>query len=267
MVVAVNRNESYSFSKPQRNEVVLVAGLGVAGDAHAGVNVRHRARVRADPSQPNLRQVHLIHAELFEELRDRGYGVEPGQLGENVTTRGIDLLGLPRGTILRFGPRTGRGGEPPAGDRPDGDGPGLASEPPVADDPSGIRAAGEAVEGVPATARSRTARDAVEGVLAAAGGASLNAATANAVLALRAAADRAGPGDTAVAVLGLRNPCQQINTFRSGLLKEVIEHDAEGNVVRKGGVMAVVLYGGAVRPGDVIRVELPPGPHEPLECV
>jgi MOSC domain-containing protein YiiM len=252
VVVAVSRNESYSFSKPQRDELVLVAGLGVAGDSHAGVHVRHQGRVRADPSQPNLRQVHLIHAELFEELREQGYGVEPGQLGENVTTRGVDLLGLPRGTVLRFGPPSdGAQATLPAGQA----GPAAASG--VG---AGEAAASSATAGL-------TAREAVAEVLGAAGGATLNEATANAVVALEAAAGRTAPGGTAVAVTGLRNPCQQINTFRSGLLKEVIGRDPDGNVVRKGGVMAVVLYGGPVRPGDVVRVQLPPEPHEPLECV
>ncbi|HEX7308929.1 MOSC domain-containing protein, partial [Lentzea sp.] len=77
---------------------------GVEGDVHQGVTVRHRSRVAKDPTAPNLRQVHLIHAELFDELRDKGYAVEPGQIGENVTTRGVDLLGLPTGTLLRLGP-------------------------------------------------------------------------------------------------------------------------------------------------------------------
>ncbi len=269
VVVAVSRNESYSFSKPPRDEVVLVAGLGVAGDSHAGVNVRHQGRVRADPSQPNLRQVHLIHAELFEELRDRGWGVEPGQLGENVTTRGVDLLGLPRGTVLRFVPRSGPGGGWPTLRRPSFEGLDVVGESPVAGHPGAARAAGDpgGALAIGDPSGSRTAREAVEGVLAAAGGASLNPAAASAVRALVAAADRAEPGGTAVVVTGLRNPCRQINTFRPGLLKEVVGHDAEGNVVRKGGVMAVVLYGGSVRPGDTVRVELPPTPHEPLECV
>jgi MOSC domain-containing protein YiiM len=83
----------------------LVAGIGVEGDAHAGVTVRHRSRVAVDPTQPNLRQVHLVHAELHDELRARGFTVDPGQIGENITTRGLDLLALPTGTVLRLGPR------------------------------------------------------------------------------------------------------------------------------------------------------------------
>ena len=102
-VISVSSNRTYSFSKPPRDEIVLLAGLGVQDDVHAGVTVRHRGRVAADPTRPNLRQVHLIHAELHDELREAGYDVAAGQLGENVTTRGVDLLGLPRGTVLRLG--------------------------------------------------------------------------------------------------------------------------------------------------------------------
>jgi MOSC domain-containing protein YiiM len=102
-VVAVSRNEEYGFAKPNRESVTLLAGLGVEGDVHAGVTVKHRSRVAQDPTQPNLRQVHLIHAELFDELAGAGYMVAPGELGENITTRGVDLLALPVGTLLRLG--------------------------------------------------------------------------------------------------------------------------------------------------------------------
>ncbi|MEV7203138.1 MOSC domain-containing protein [Streptomyces griseoluteus] len=102
-VTAVSRNGQYSFSKPNRDSIRLLAGLGVEGDVHAGVTVKHRSRVAQDPSQPNLRQVHLIHEELFDEVGGDGFTVEPGELGENVTTCGIDLLGLPVGTLLRIG--------------------------------------------------------------------------------------------------------------------------------------------------------------------
>ena len=101
-VVAVARAPSHGFSKDPAPWIDLVAGLGVAGDAHAGVTVRHRSRVAVDPSQPNLRQVHLIASELLEDLAASGFDILPGALGENVTTRGIDLLGLPRGTCLAF---------------------------------------------------------------------------------------------------------------------------------------------------------------------
>lgn len=167
----------YSFTKPNRDSITLLTGLGVAGDVHAGVTVKHRSRVAQDPTQPNLRQVHLIHQELFEELRAQGFEVAPGDLGENVTTSGIDLLGLPVGTLLRLG------------------------------------------------------------------------------------------DEAVVEVKGLRNPCRQIDHFQDGLLKQVVGRDAEGNLVRKAGIMGVVAVGGVVRPGDRIRAELPAEPHRPLERV
>jgi MOSC domain-containing protein YiiM len=102
-VVAVSRDSDHRFSKPVVQELTLVEGWGVEGDAHAGTTVQHRSRVARDPSQPNLRQVHLIHAELFDEVAEAGYAVAPGELGENVTTLGIDLLGLPEGTLLHLG--------------------------------------------------------------------------------------------------------------------------------------------------------------------
>ncbi|WP_406355177.1 MOSC domain-containing protein [Streptomyces sp. NBC_01635] len=102
-VTAVSSNGVYSFTKPNRDSVVLLAGLGVEGDVHAGVTVKHRSRVAQDPTRPNLRQVHLIHEELFAEVGGEGFEVAPGDLGENITTRGIDLLGLPVGTLLRIG--------------------------------------------------------------------------------------------------------------------------------------------------------------------
>jgi len=102
-VLAVHRSRAYTFSKPEADSIVLIEGIGVEGDIHAGVTVKHRSRVARDPSQPNLRQVHLIHSELHEQLRRQGFEVGPGQMGENITTRGIDLLRLPRGTVLRFG--------------------------------------------------------------------------------------------------------------------------------------------------------------------
>jgi MOSC domain-containing protein YiiM len=104
-VVAVHRSERHDFSKTAVDRVDLVAGIGVEGDAHAGARVKHRSRVRADPSQPNLRQVHLIHGELLADLETRGFTVEPGQLGENITTTGLDLLSFPVGASLRLGAR------------------------------------------------------------------------------------------------------------------------------------------------------------------
>ncbi|WP_404189553.1 MOSC domain-containing protein [Streptomyces tauricus] len=176
-VVAVSSNAVYSFSKPNRESITLLAGLGVEGDVHAGVTVKHRFRMRKDPSQPNLRQVHLIHEELFDEVRDAGFEVAAGELGENVTTRGIDLLGLPVGTLLRLG------------------------------------------------------------------------------------------DEAVVEVTGLRNPCAQIDTFRKGLMKQVVGRGEDGKVLVRSGIMGVVVTGGPVRPGDPVEVELPAGPHLPLEIV
>ncbi|MCA2217865.1 MOSC domain-containing protein [Jidongwangia harbinensis] len=229
-VASVNSSEAYTFSKPQRDEIVLVAGIGVDGDTHAGVNVRHRSRVRADPSQPNLRQVHFIQRELFDEVADHGFEVAPGQLGENVTTDGLDLLALPRGTVLRFGTAG-------AAERPAGAGPAPA--------------------------------EVVADVVAAARGATLDQATAGAVDALVAAVDRETGDDPrpAVVLTGLRNPCAQIDRFSDGLLGRVAYRDADGVFVRKAGIMGVVLRGGPVRRGDPITAELPPEPHLPLERV
>jgi MOSC domain-containing protein YiiM len=176
-VVAVSRDSDHRFSKPQTREILLLAGLGVHGDAHAGTTVQHRSRVAADPTQPNLRQVHLLHAELFAELEAQGFAVQPGQLGENITTQNLDLLALPRGTQLRIGP--------------------------------------EAV----------------------------------------------------VEVTGLRNPCAQINAFQPRLLNAVLGRDASGEVVRKAGIMGIVVTGGRVAPGDGIVVCLPDEPHHALERV
>jgi MOSC domain-containing protein YiiM len=156
---------------------MLVAGLGVEGDAHLGRTVQHRSRVARDPTQPNLRQVHLIHGELHDELRALGFEVGPGDLGENVTTRGVDLLGLPAGTRLRLG------------------------------------------------------------------------------------------DEAVVEVTGLRNPCAQLDRFQDGLLAAVLDRDGDGELVRKAGVMGVVVTGGAVRPGDPIAVEVPPPPRAALRPV
>lgn len=176
-VLALSRAADHGFSKVNRDELRLLAGLGVEGDAHAGRTVQHRSHVARTPSAPNLRQVHLIHAELLEELGARGFSVDPGDMGENVTTRGIDLLGLPTGTRLTLG------------------------------------------------------------------------------------------NDVVLEVTGLRNPCVQLDRFEPGLMAAVLDRDDDGRVVRKAGVMAVVLAGGDVRVGDAIRVELPPGPHQPLAKV
>lgn len=176
-VIAVSSSPEHTMSKPNRPFIVLQAGLGVEGDAHNGVTVKHRSRVAQDPTQPNLRQVHLIHAELHDELLERGFSISPGQMGENISTRGIDLLGLPAGTHLHIGP--------------------------------------EAV----------------------------------------------------VEITGLRNPCTQLDGIQPGLMQAVLDRDAAGNLIRKAGVMGIVLKGGVVRPGDEIGVELPAEPWKGLERV
>lgn len=170
-VRGVHRSPVHGFSKVSEASVVLLPGLGVEGDAHAGPTVKHRSRVAADPTRPNLRQVHLMAGELLEEL-----AVPPGALGENVTTTGLDLVHLPVGTRLRLGP------------------------------------------------------------------------------------------DAVVELTGLRNPCRQIDDYRPGLLKQVVGRDASGTLVRRAGVMSVVLVGGTVRPGDPVVAELP-ARHMPLEVV
>ena len=176
-VVFVGRSGTHAFSKEACKRIQLLAGLGVEGDAHAGATVKHRSRVRADPTQPNLRQVHLMHAELFTELEVKGFSVGPGDMGENITTRGLSLLELPVGAALRLGP------------------------------------------------------------------------------------------SALVVLTGLRNPCQQLNDFQAGLLGAVLDRDAEGNLVRKAGVMGVVVEGGEVAAGDAIQVALPPPPYRRLERV
>lgn len=176
-VLSVSRSPRHGFSKPTEPEIRLVAGVGVEGDAHAGVTVQHRSRRHRPDPPPNLRQVHLIHAELFDEVATGGFVVHPGDLGENVTTLGVELLALPRGTRLHLG------------------------------------------------------RHAV------------------------------------VELTGLRNPCTQIDRFSDGLMRAVLGRDAQGGVVRKAGVMSVVLASGLVRAGDRIGVELPAGSHEALAPV
>lgn len=176
-VIAVAASATHSMAKPTTDYIQLLAGLGVAGDAHCGATVKHRSRVAVDPSAPNLRQVHLIHTELHEELAKAGFTLAPGQMGENITTRGIDLLALPRGAQLQIG----------------------------------------------------------------------------------AAA--------VVEITGLRNPCAQLDGVKPGLMAAVIQRGPDGGLIRKAGVMGLVLTGGEVRPGDGIRIILPPHPHLPLDRV
>jgi MOSC domain-containing protein YiiM len=177
IVTAVCRSATHTMSKSQESRIRLLAGLGVEGDAHAGATVKHRSRVAQDPGQPNLRQVHLIHSELHGELKAAGFALEPGQMGENITTAGIDLLLLPRQTRLHIGE--------------------------------------------------------------------------NAVL----------------EITGLRNPCKQLDGIQEGLMQAVFGRDEHNHLIRKAGVMAVVLHGGQVQAGDQIRVEFPGQPYEALEKV
>ena len=177
IVTAVARSATHTLSKPKVDAIQLLAGLGVDGDAHLGRTVKHRSRVARDPSQPNLRQVHLIHAELISALRAAGFDIAQGQMGENVTTSGIDLLALPTGARLRL-------------------------------------------------------------------------------------------GDAAVVeVTGLRNPCAQLDHIQPGLMKATLDRDPDGNLIRKAGIMGIVIAGGEIRPGDPIRIELPSPPHTALAPV
>jgi len=177
IVIAVASSPAHTMSKPVRDAIRLLAGLGVADDAHQGVTVKHRSRVARDPTQPNLRQVHLVHGELLDELEAAGFVLPPGRIGENVTTRGLDLLGLPTGARLCLG------------------------------------------------------------------------------------------AEAVVEVTGLRNPCRQLDGLAPGLMAATLDRDTAGGLVRKAGVMAIVLAGGIVRPGDTIGVTLPPGPPRPLAPV
>jgi len=176
-VVAVHLNSRHAFSKSTVPSVKLIAGAGVEGDAHCGSTVKHRSRVARDPTQPNLRQVHLVHEELLLELRGKGFSIEPGCIGENITTRGVDLLALAQGTELHIG------------------------------------------------------------------------------------------DEAVVVVMGLRNPCAQLDTFAEGLLEAVLDRAPDGSLVRKAGVMGVVRISGTVCPGDAIRVVPPAGEALPLKPV
>lgn len=172
-VVSVQMGDQHDFSKPPKDAINLIENFGVEGDAHAGTTDQHLFHIKRFGEHPNLRQVHLIQTELFDEVSEHGHAVRPGDLGENIATRHIDLLGLPTGTILRLG------------------------------------------------------------------------------------------SEAVIELTGLRNPCHQIDSFQSGLLKHCKEVTPDG-VVRKTGVMSIVLQGGIVRPGDAIDIELPPEPHAPL---
>jgi MOSC domain-containing protein YiiM len=168
-VVAVSISASHGLSKQPQDRIQLLAGLGVEGDAHQGATTQHRWLVKKDPTRRNLTQVHLLQEELFDELATTGFSIKAGVVGENITTRGVDLLCLPTGTKLHI-------------------------------------------------------KKAV------------------------------------IEVTGLRDPCSQLNKLAPGLMKALIKLDENGRVVRKAGIMGVVLIGGTVRSGDAIHVELPPEP-------
>lgn len=177
IVTAVSLSASHVFSKSNQESIKLLAGIGVEGDAHSGKTVKHRSRVAKDPSQPNLRQVHLIHAELHDELLAKGFNIFAGQMGENITTKGINLLKLPSDTLLHIG------------------------------------------------------------------------------------------NDAVIKVTGLRNPCAQLDRFQPGLMTAVLDKDEQGNIVRKAGIMSVVIATGVINIGDRIQVEFPPQPYQSLERV
>ena len=177
VVAAVCRSPTHSLTKPMSDSIRLLAGLGVEGDAHAGATVKHLSRIFKFGNAPNLRQVHLMHSELFDELSEAGFKVWAGLMGENITTRGLDLLSLPTGARLHLG------------------------------------------------------------------------------------------NDAVVEVTGLRNPCRQLNKLQSGLMAATLARDIAGNLIRKAGVMGIVLAGGEVSEGDPITIELPSAPHQPLAPV
>ncbi|WEO76310.1 MOSC domain-containing protein [Cryobacterium sp. SO2] len=176
-VVAVSRDEKHRFSKPVVPSIRLLAGYGIEGDSHAGATTQHRYLIRTDPGRANLTQVHLVRSELFDELADAGFTVAAGQLGENVTTAGLDLLALPVGTRLHLG------------------------------------------------------------------------------------------ADAVVEVTGMRDPCSMIDKFQPGLKGELKSTDASGDILRRAGIMGIVVVDGTVAPGDELRVELPAGEHRPLGVV
>jgi len=177
IVISVSKSESHTFTKFKCNKLILLKGLGVEGDAHMGKKVKHRSRVAKDPSQPNLRQIHLIHSELFNELKEKGFHVNPGQIGENITTKGIELLNLPKHTILSIG------------------------------------------------------------------------------------------NTSKILITGLRNPCKQLDSIQKGLMNAVLDKDVEGRLVRKAGIMGIILEGGEVKVGAEISIEFPSRPYVKLERV
>ncbi|MBT8233756.1 MAG: MOSC domain-containing protein [Saprospiraceae bacterium] len=176
-VIAVHKCPHHQLSKISQPFINIIEGQGIEGDAHKGMTVKHRSRVRKDPTQPNLRQVHLMHSELFDELSAEGFDIEPGMMGENITTQNIDLLNLPKDTILNIG-------------------------------------------------------DAC-----------------------------------VIQITGLRNPCNQLNGIQEGLMENLVYKNKKGELIRKAGIMAIVLKGGIVKKGDAILVNLPSKPLIKLDRV
>lgn len=175
-VIALSKSTKHSLSKFNCTELQLLKGLGVEGDAHMGKTVKHRSRVAKDPSQANLRQVHLIHSELHKELASKGFTISYGEMGENISTKGIELLNLPKGTRLTI-------------------------------------------------------------------------------------------GESIIEITGLRNPCHQLNSLQEGLMNALLGKDENGNLIRKAGVMGIIIESGQITIGDEIRVQLPPKPFIKLDRV
>lgn len=176
-VIAVACDRGHNFSKPLQPSITLVKNLGVKDDAHMGRTVQHIYDKKKNPNAPNLRQVHLMPGELFDELKPKGFEVLPGQMGENITTQGVDLLNLSQGAKLKIG------------------------------------------------------------------------------------------NDAIIEITGLRTPCSKLNKLSPGLMKALIEKDVDGGPSFKAGVMAIVLEGGAISPGDMIRYLNPDAAFQKLKPV
>lgn len=176
-IIALSKSETHTLQKFAQAKIELIKGIGVKGDAHSGKKVKHRSRVAQNTNQPNLRQVHLIHSELFDELKIKGFEISPAQMVENITTRNIDLLSLPKDTILKIGT------------------------------------------------------------------------------------------NAEVQITGLRNPCDQLDGIQKGLMKAVLDRDAQGNLIRKAGIMGIVLKTGIIKIDDEIIIEFPTKPFIKLDRV
>ncbi len=176
-VDAVSKSPTHTLIKKNEKQITLLKGLGVEGDAHQGLTVKHQYDVIKNPNKPNLRQVHLIHSELFKELAQKKIIVKPGEMGENITTSGIDLLELPKDSVLHIGSMS------------------------------------------------------------------------------------------QVKITGLRNPCSQLNRINEGLLKAVLQKNEDKSIIRKAGIMGVVLEGGEINVGDNIKIEYPKKPFQNLEPI